>query len=179
MAGRGNGVVPFPHLSLSFIRGIGAAGFGSLRSPDTMSGSLRVAARRSQGRSVLLFVAPTSIKEVAAPFKSCRCAVKEIGAAGFEPATYWSQTSRSTKLSHAPIFECKNPVALLPRFARDSFAIGTMAQSQAARPGHNHLVGGAGSHAPRCRPSTRFVRPSMNSRRASRTTSRDARSGRP
>ena len=26
-----------------------------------------------------------------------------IGAAGFEPAAFWSQTRRSTKLSHAPM----------------------------------------------------------------------------
>jgi hypothetical protein len=28
---------------------------------------------------------------------------KEIGATGFEPATSWSQTTRSTKLSYAPV----------------------------------------------------------------------------
>ena len=38
-----------------------------------------------------------------------------VGIAGFEPATYWSQTSRATKLRHTPIlvgrkgFEPLNP----------------------------------------------------------------------
>jgi len=30
---------------------------------------------------------------------------KRIGATGFEPATYWSQTSRATSLRHAPNFK--------------------------------------------------------------------------
>ena len=34
-------------------------------------------------------------------------AVRYIGATGFEPATFWSQTRRSTKLSYAPEF-CKH-----------------------------------------------------------------------
>ena len=36
--------------------------------------------------------------------RKLRCGVSLVGAAGFEPATSRSQTVRSTKLSHAPIF---------------------------------------------------------------------------
>ena len=31
-----------------------------------------------------------------------------VGATGFEPATSWSQTTRSTKLSYAPNDQCHN-----------------------------------------------------------------------
>jgi hypothetical protein len=35
-----------------------------------------------------------------------------VGATGFEPATSWSQTKRSTKLSYAPIATTPNPVTV-------------------------------------------------------------------
>ena len=58
------------------------------------------------------FAAPST--SVGPPFESFRC-TEELGAAGFEPATYWSQTSRSTKLSHAPMIFSIPAYALLPR----------------------------------------------------------------
>ena len=75
---------------------IGAAGFGPF-----------VRSAHSGGRPRLPRCSPLPPRSrlglfwVGAPFKSFRYA-KGLGAAGFEPATYWSRTSRSTKLSHAP-----------------------------------------------------------------------------
>ncbi len=31
----------------------------------------------------------------------------QIGVTGFEPATSWSQTTRSTKLSYTPVYQAK------------------------------------------------------------------------
>jgi hypothetical protein len=38
----------------------------------------------------------------------------KIGATGFEPATSWSQTKRSTKLSYTPIKQVLRPIGLEP-----------------------------------------------------------------
>ena len=38
--------------------------------------------------------------------------IKMVGATGFEPATSWSRTKRSTRLSHAPLIKCHRSRAL-------------------------------------------------------------------
>ena len=100
----------FPFLKPSHsLKGLGAAGFGpSVRSWPSCNAELsNWPLAHSGGRPPrrVVVVAPIrrdSFHQLKAGLPSNPSAARKIGAGGFEPPTFWSQTRRSTKLSHAP-----------------------------------------------------------------------------